>query len=138
MTSKNFLLSGTIILAFAVIIGAFGAHALKMVLNETGKSEVFETAVRYHFYHGFALLFVGLLMQKVEMNNKTDNKINSETKWLKLSGNAFLIGIFLFCGSLYTLSLTGFTKLGMVAPLGGFALIVAWFLCAYHVYKYEM
>lgn len=134
MTSKNFLLSGTIILAFAVIIGAFGAHALKTVLSETGKSEVFETAVRYHFYHGFALLFVGLFMQKTE----TNNKINKEIKVLKFAGNAFLIGIFIFCGSLYTLSLTGFTKLGMVAPLGGLAFIVAWFLCAYHVYKYEM
>ncbi len=134
MTSKNFLLSGTIILAFAVIIGAFGAHALKIVLSETGKSEVFETAVRYHFYHGFALLFVGLLMQKAETDNHTTNKTNI----LKWAGNTFLVGLFLFCGSLYTLSLTGFTKLGMVAPLGGFAFIVSWFLCAYHIYKYEM
>ena len=124
MSNKNFLVLGSIILAFAVIIGAFGAHALKTTLAETGKEDVFKTAVQYHFYHGFALLFVGILGN----NNHAQNL-------LKFAAYAFLAGILLFCGSLYLLSLTGITKFGMIAPIGGLAFIVGWALCAYASYK---
>ncbi len=124
MSNKNFLVLGSIILAFAVIIGAFGAHALKITLAQTGKEDVFKTAVQYHFYHGFALLFVGILGN----NNHAQNL-------LKFAAYAFLAGILLFCGSLYILSLTGITKFGMIAPIGGLAFIVGWTLCGYASYK---
>jgi uncharacterized membrane protein YgdD (TMEM256/DUF423 family) len=123
MTSKQSLCIATVILAFAVIFGAFAAHALKPILATIGKADVFDTAVRYHFYHGFALLFVGILLEK------------KETKALKIAANAFLLGIILFCGSLYCLALTGITKMGMIAPIGGLSFIIGWFLCAYSIYK---
>lgn len=121
----NFLFIGCLLAALAVIVGAFGAHALKATLESTGKGEVFETAVRYHFYHAFALILVWFLQQK--------NKHNL----LIYSGLLFLTGIFLFCGSLYILALTGFTKLGMVAPIGGLAFIVAWLICAKVAWKIQ-
>lgn len=119
----NFLFTGCLLAALAVVIGAFGAHALKPILEGTGKGEVFETAVRYHFYHAFGLIFVWFLQQK---NND---------KLLIYSGLLFIFGIFLFCGSLYVLALTGFTKLGIVAPIGGLAFIAGWLICAKVAWK---
>jgi uncharacterized membrane protein YgdD (TMEM256/DUF423 family) len=127
MSYKSTLVLGSIILAFAVIIGAFGAHALKTTLVETGKEDVFKTAVQYHFYHGFALLFVGILLMS--------GTPNDYQYLLKLAAYAFCLGILLFCGSLYVLSLTGITKLGMIAPIGGLSFILGWLLCAYYLYK---
>ena len=98
----------------AVVFGAFGAHALKNKLDSYGLS-VYETAVQYHFYHSFALLLVGIIALS-----------QPETVLLKSSGWLFLIGIFIFCGSLYTLSLTGLSWLGAVTPLGGLAFIAGW------------
>jgi uncharacterized membrane protein YgdD (TMEM256/DUF423 family) len=123
--SKKILIIATALLALAVSVGAFGAHALKNILLETGKTEVFETAVRYHFYHSFGLLFIGIMLQK-----------NSH-RFLHYASYLFVIGILIFCGSLYTLALTGFTKLGMLAPIGGLSFILGWLLCAYAIYKTE-
>ena len=123
MTSKHFLVAGSFVLALAVGIGAFGAHALKPLLDEVGKADVFKTAVNYHFYHGFALLVVGILMQ------------TQKTTYLSWAGYTFCLGIVLFCGALYGISLTGFTKLGIIAPFGGLSFICGWILCGYHVYQ---
>lgn len=123
--SKKILIIATTLLALAVSVGAFGAHALKNILLETGKTEVFETAVRYHFYHGFGLLFIGIMLQKYSH------------KFLHYASYLFMLGIIIFCGSLYTLALTGFTKLGMLAPIGGLSFILGWFCCAYAIYNSE-
>jgi uncharacterized membrane protein YgdD (TMEM256/DUF423 family) len=122
--TKQFIFIASISLALAVSVGAFGAHALKNILAETGKTEVFETAVRYQFYHSLGLFLVGLLAQKYQ------------NKFLNYAGYLFILGMLLFCGSLYTLALTGFTKLGMIAPFGGFAFIVGWLFCAYSLRNY--
>ena len=101
----------------AVILGAFGAHGLKEILTETGRTETFETAVKYHFYHSLAIFMIGILAFV-------------KPEWKKLSSAAFLmaIGILIFSGSLYVLSLTGITWLGAITPLGGLAFIAGWIL----------
>ena len=111
---KIFILAGSISGMLSVMIGAFGAHALKSTLEATQRLETFETAVKYQFYHSLALVLLGLLM------------IQFQHKAFTISGYGFIVGIFLFTGSLYILSLTGITKLGAITPLGGLAFIIGW------------
>ena len=98
----------------AVMLGAFGAHALRDRLDDYARG-VFETAVQYHFYHSLALLAVGLLAVS-----------QPQTVMLKSSGWLFFIGILIFSGSLYLLSVTGVRWLGAITPLGGLAFIAGW------------
>ena len=95
-------------------LGAFGAHALKSRLDDYSMA-FFQTAVQYHFYHSFALLAVGVIALS-----------QPQTVMLKSSGWLFLIGIFVFSGSLYLLSITGVRWLGAITPLGGLAFIGGW------------
>jgi uncharacterized membrane protein YgdD (TMEM256/DUF423 family) len=99
----------------AVALGAFGAHALGTRLDERALS-VFETAVQYHFFHTLALLAVGLLCRREA----------SASVQLRSSGIAFALGLVLFCGSLYLLSVTGLRWLGAITPLGGLAFLAGW------------
>jgi uncharacterized membrane protein YgdD (TMEM256/DUF423 family) len=98
----------------AVVLGAFGAHALKDKLDAYSLG-VFETAVQYHFYHSFALLVVGVIALS-----------QPQTVMLKSSGYLFILGLVVFSGSLYLLSITGVRWLGAITPLGGLALIGGW------------
>jgi uncharacterized membrane protein YgdD (TMEM256/DUF423 family) len=110
--------------ALAVAIGAFGAHSLKPHLLEIGRFDTFETAVRYHFYHTFALLAVGLL------------QLARPNKWMTWAGNSFFAGILLFSGSLYAICLLSAPSfMGMVTPLGGLLFIAGWLLLALGVSK---
>ena len=95
--------------------GAFGAHALRDKISER-MLEIFDTGARYQMYHALALLLVALLISRLE---------NTPTSLLA-SGWLFIIGVVIFSGSLYALSLTGIKYLGAVAPLGGTALIAGW------------
>lgn len=113
---KIFLISASFLGALSVMIGAFGAHALKQTLETLGRTETFETAVKYQFYHTLALLLLGIIMYKVD------------SRLLNYAGLSFLIGILIFSGSLYILSLTGVTKWGAVTPIGGLFLIIGWVL----------
>lgn len=104
----------------AVILGAFGAHALKEKLN-VQQLQVFETGVKYQFYHAFALLAVGLLADKFNVPA------------LNYSAWFFTAGILLFSGSLYLLStidingLSGIKSiLGPITPIGGLSFILGW------------
>ncbi|MFN3801858.1 DUF423 domain-containing protein [Belliella pelovolcani] len=101
--------------ALAVGIGAFGAHGLAELIARHGRTETFETAVKYHFYHTLAILAVGILQA-----------IFPDKKHLDSAGFLFLVGILIFSGSLYVLSLTGITWLGAITPLGGVAFILGW------------
>ncbi|MCP2044479.1 DUF423 domain-containing protein [Pontibacter sp. HSC-36F09] len=123
MTQKAILLIASALGALSVMIGAFGAHALAPLLRATNRVETFETAVKYQMYHTLALLAVGLLLFKVEHPA------------LQVAAWAFLIGILIFSGSLYTLVLTGVTWLGAITPLGGTALIVGWAALFYAILK---
>ena len=105
------------------MIGAFGAHAFKTLLEQHQRISTFETGVKYHFFHALALILLGILMEKYP------------SKYLATSMWAFLAGILLFSGSLYILSLTGNTKWGAVAPFGGLSLIIGWILLFWGVLK---
>ncbi len=109
--------------ALAVGLGAFGAHALKKVLETSGRADTYETAVRYHFYHVLALLAVALLMEKFN------------PAMLTYSAWSFVTGIVIFSGSLYVLCLTGTTWLGAITPIGGFAFILGWIFIVAAVVK---
>ena len=111
----NFLVIGAISGFLVVILGAFGAHGLKDILDEYGKS-IYEKAVLYHMFHTMAILVLGLI-----------EKIQPEMQ-LFLAGWAFLIGIILFSGSLYILAVTGFKWMGMITPFGGVFFIIGWVL----------
>ena len=107
--------------ALAVMIGAFGAHALKVRLTPELLS-VYETGVQYHFWHSLALLAVGLLAFQLP-----------DSRALMASGIAFIMGIILFSGSLYLLASTdirqlGFMPVGLITPFGGMSFIIGWLL----------
>jgi uncharacterized membrane protein YgdD (TMEM256/DUF423 family) len=115
MNAKQIIQTSAIFGAIAVGVGAFGAHGLKDILAETGRLETFETAVKYHFYHSLAILMVGIL-----------SIIKPDWKQLSTAAILMSIGILIFSGSLYVLSLTGITWLGAITPLGGVAFIAGW------------
>ena len=106
----------------AVVLGAFGAHALKKMISPE-MLEVYKTGVQYQFYHTFALLAVGILMHF------------NTSKALQWSGYLFVVGILLFSGSLYVMTITGIKWLGIITPFGGTVWIAAWFLLMVHCRK---
>jgi len=112
---KIFLSLGSTLAALAIAGGAFGAHALKGKLS-VASLDIFETGIRFQMYHSLALVVVGLLLGKPEVN----------PAGLLIAGYTFLGGVILFSGSLYALSLSGIKVLGVITPIGGLALIVAW------------
>lgn len=105
--------------ACGVALGAFGAHGLAARLAATGHATTWETAARYHLLHVVALLAVGIWQQRQPANG-----------WLGRAATCFVMGVALFSGSLYGLSLTGARWLGPVTPLGGVAFIAGWLLLA--------
>ncbi|MBP1930233.1 DUF423 domain-containing protein [Ammoniphilus resinae] len=115
---KIFLILGSINGFLAVGLGAFGAHGLKGKLP-ADLLEVYQTGVQYHMYHAIALVFTALLADRF-----------SSSSLVHTSGWAFLIGIILFSGSLYALSLSGIRVLGAITPIGGVAFLVGWILLA--------
>jgi uncharacterized membrane protein YgdD (TMEM256/DUF423 family) len=116
---KTFLTSAAYLGALSVAFGAFGAHALKEMLNPDALA-IYETAVRYQFYHVFALLATGILYSYFP------------NKFISAAGKLFITGIVLFCGSLYALVFiknagnTGLYWVGAVTPLGGLGFIAGW------------
>jgi len=122
-STRYLLIGGSLFAALAVILGAFGAHGLKKVLTEE-MMIVYNTAVDYHFIHALGILLVGLLHQHYP-----------ESRFMLWAGVSLLVGILLFSGSLYVMSITEIKKLGMITPLGGLAFIIGWLLFAIGVYK---
>ncbi len=100
--------------ALAVVLGAFGAHALRDRLGPQILA-IYETGVRYQVYHAVALLIVGLLRGSAP-----------RSPWIDAAGWLFVFGIVIFSGSLYLLSLSGARWLGAITPLGGLAFIGGW------------
>lgn len=114
LSQKQTLLVAAVLGMLAVSLGAFGAHALKNLLSDSGRLDTYELAVRYHFYHTLALLAVGILMDKYSSSR------------LGLSALLFLIGLILFSGSLYALCLLNISKIAIITPFGGVFLIAGW------------
>ncbi|MGY6744166.1 MAG: DUF423 domain-containing protein [Cecembia sp.] len=115
MKQSLFIQLAAVLGALAVGIGAFGAHGLQPILESDGRIDTFETAVKYHFYHSLAILAIGIWQS-----------FQPERKWLKAALWSFFIGILIFSGSLYILSLTGISWLGAITPFGGVAFILGW------------
>ena len=98
----------------AVVLGAFGAHALEAIADERAM-DVYETGVQYHFFHTLALLGNGLLAGQYPAK---------PLFWIPAS--LFTAGIVLFAGSLYLLGMTGLTWLGIITPIGGLSFLGGW------------
>ena len=111
----NFISIGAILGVFVVILGAFGAHGLKDLLDDYGQS-IYDKAVLYHMFHSIAILIVGIIQKSVPDLE------------LQLSGLFFLLGIIIFSGSLYVLAISGIKWLGIITPVGGLLFIMGWFL----------
>ena len=110
----------------AIILGAFGAHALKKVLN-LEQLNTFETGVKYQMYHALFLLFVGL-----------SQTITEKTK--KIIFYFIVVGVLFFSGSIYLLATNNLTafdfrKIGFITPIGGLLLIVGWIWLFIDFYK---
>lgn len=114
MNQRITFMTGVVLAGLGVAIGAFGAHALRPILEENARTETFELAVRYQFYHAFAILFSGILMQ------------HFHPRYLNRAVICFAAGIFIFSGSLYALSISGITILGAITPIGGVLFIAGW------------
>ena len=117
---KPFIKTAALLGALSVAMGAFAAHGLKKILSADELS-IFETAVRYQFYHVFALLVTGILYASFP---------SSLLKW---AGYLFITGIILFSGSLYLLCYIKYNSLSMewigaITPLGGVAFISGWLM----------
>lgn len=121
--NKLFLLSGAVLGFLGVGLGAFGAHALKSMLETSGRLETYETAVKYQFYHALFLVLIGLLSKDFTAST------------LKYSGYTALAGVIIFSGSLYIICFTGIKAFGAVAPIGGTLLLAAWALLFITVFK---
>lgn len=115
---KLFVLIGSLNAFLSVALGAFGAHILKQKLTPD-KLDVFQTGVHYHMIHAVALIAIAILSDKL-----------GNTSMVNASGWAIFIGIILFSGSLYALSLTGIKFFGPITPLGGLSFLVGWILLA--------
>ena len=116
LTARLFFVAGALNMLLAAAFGAFGAHALKASLSPEMMA-VYHTANQYHFYHSLGLLIAALLAAKWPAS-----------ALLKWSGWLMLVGILLFSGSLYLLSITGLPWLGAITPIGGTAFLGAWLL----------
>jgi uncharacterized membrane protein YgdD (TMEM256/DUF423 family) len=124
--SRIFLAIAAIFGGLSVGAGAFAAHALRERLTERSL-EIFETAARYQMYHALALLLVALLLSREEFPQTL----------LVASGWTFIIGILIFSGSLYALSLTEIKVLGAITPLGGAAFIAGWGALAIAAFNFK-
>ncbi|TVY10405.1 DUF423 domain-containing protein [Paenibacillus cremeus] len=112
---NQFIAIGSICGFLAVALGAFGAHALKGMLAPD-MLEVYQTGVHYHMIHALALVAIGL----------ASSVLPRSSGHLRRAGWSMLIGILLFSGSLYVLSVTGIKVLGAITPLGGLAFLFGW------------
>ncbi len=106
-------MSGAIFMALAVLLGAFGAHALKTQISPEMLA-VYKTGVEYQFYHALGMLLIGLI------------GFHLDSKWLRWSGVLLIVGIILFSGSLYALSISGIKILGAITPFGGLSFVAGW------------
>ena len=126
--NKTFLITAALLGALTVALGAFGSHGLKDKVNDYTLG-IFETAVKYQFYHVFALLAAAILFQQFG------------NTWMLWSGRLFIAGIVIFCGSLYTLTFflannnETMKWLGAITPLGGVCFISGWICMAVAVWK---
>lgn len=107
----------------AVMLGAFGAHALKPTLEALGSVDIYKLANEYQYFHTLAIFGTAILMGQYT------------SKWLQYAVLFFVLGIVFFCGSLYGLSFSRLSFLGPITPLGGVMFILGWFFLILGVAK---
>ena len=117
---KGFIKTAALLGALSVMLGAFAAHGLKKILTAEDL-QIFETAVRYQFYHVFALLAIGIIYKEFP------------AKLMVWAGRLFIAGIIIFSGSLYLLCYVKYNQLhlnwvGAITPFGGVAFIAGWIM----------
>lgn len=120
---KIFITLGALVALIGVALGAFGAHALKSQLTPEALA-VWNTAVFYQLIHALGLLLIGILCQLFPADHL-----------LRTAAWTMLVGIVLFSGSLYLLTVSGIRPLGMITPLGGVAFLTAWLLLIVAVWR---
>ena len=128
MKNKNWLITASLLAGLAVAAGAFGAHGLKKLV-EPQYVDTFKTGAQYQFYHALAICFATLISQFID------------NQWIKRVNWSFLLGIILFSGSLYILTLAkvlnteGVNWVGAITPLGGLFFLFGWSALAWSIYK---
>jgi len=120
--ARRVLGAAGVLLALATVAGALGAHTLKSHWSAE-RLDVYDTAVRYQFYHSLGLLGVGLALRTLDVGT------------LRAAALLLIAGIVLFSGSLYALTLGAPRVIGAVTPLGGLALIAGWLTFAYGMWR---
>jgi len=124
--AKTFIVVGALAGLLAVVLGAFGAHALRGQIDAS-LLIVFNTGAQYQMYHALSLLMVGILAY-----------LFPAQKLLRWSGGFFIAGMILFSGSLYALALTEIKWVGPVTPIGGTAFMIGWLLLAFSATKFKV
>ena len=119
---KTYIIIGALLSALGIALGAFGSHSLKTKLNPE-ELVIYDIATRYLMYHAIGIISLGILA------------FNVPESVVEVPVILMLIGIVLFSGSLYLISIKGYTKLGVITPLGGTAFIVSWVLLAINIFK---
>jgi uncharacterized membrane protein YgdD (TMEM256/DUF423 family) len=120
--AKKALILGSFLLALAVLLGAFGAHGLKNMVSPE-KLVTFETGIRYHFYHAFGILFIGILQQIVQ------------TAKFQITLYSFLVGILLFSFNCYFYVMSGMKIFAMIVPIGGLLFVLGWIMLGVRILK---
>ncbi|MBC8065476.1 MAG: DUF423 domain-containing protein [Chlorobia bacterium] len=111
---RNFLILGSVLAMLSVVLGAFGTHALRDKLTARAM-EIFQTGIQYQSFHSLALILAaGLLYFRPDLRR------------LKGTCSLFSLGVLIFSGSLYTLSITGVKWLGAITPVGGACFLAGW------------
>jgi uncharacterized membrane protein YgdD (TMEM256/DUF423 family) len=121
---RTFFILGSMSGFLSVALGAFGAHSLKETLSPEMLG-IFETGVRYQFYHSIALFLVGFISAKFS------HSVFSKAGWF------FVAGILLFSGSLYLLAISGVGWVGAITPFGGVAFLAGWAFLAWGFWQVE-
>lgn len=124
MMKINYFTIGAFSAALAIALGAFGAHGLEGKVTEH-YLQVFETGVRYHMYSSLGLMLLGGLIHMMKT-----------AKRVVIGARLILAGTIIFSGSLYALVFSGWSKLGMITPIGGVAMIAGWCIVAIAAHKW--
>ncbi len=119
MRSSRLLFLAAFLGATGVMLGAFGAHALKERLVANATTSAWDTAVLYQLVHALAVLVVGACHS---------GSSGLSERWIYRAGVSWTVGVLLFSGSLYALALEGPRWLGPITPLGGLAMIAGWIM----------
>ena len=120
----NWAAIGAVLLAVAVMLGAFGAHGLRGRLDAYSL-DIYQRAVLYHFVHALGVLIAPLFAGAGLLSNAASGRVAA----------LFTIGILLFSGSLYALAISGVRILGAVTPFGGIAFIIGWIWLAAELFR---